>query len=183
MALALDRLKGGIFSIVKTATARLAYAAPRFATVVSAAPDGSTLDLVPEDPNFPPMGGVPLFSGQAGDRAVLAVPGEGTRVLVEFSEADPSRPFVRSWAAAGAERVARRTIDADAVVINAGTAGAARVGDSVRLVLSPADIASIAAAMVAAGLVSPGSGGAAPAPVPVTGTNVIASGSATVRIG
>ena len=183
MAIQFDRLKSGIMSLVRAAMARAAYSAPRFCRVIAAAPDGTTLDLQPEDPSFPSMAGIPIFAGQAGDRAVLAATGEGTAVVVEFSESDPSRPFVRSWAAAGAERVARRTIDAEAVVINQGTAGAARVGDSVSLTLSPADISAIAASMVAAGLVSPGAGGAAPAPVPVTGENVIASGSSTVRVG
>jgi hypothetical protein len=117
VAIAYDRLKAGIVSLVRSATSRLAYAAPRFAKVVKGAADGSTLDVVPEDPAFPAMGGVPLFHGLPGIKLQLAA---GTRVLVEFSEADPARPFVRSWA--GGESVTSMTISATA--LNLGGDGA-----------------------------------------------------------
>lgn len=99
-----DRLKAAFNALVVAAIPRWRYAAPRFARVVKSvtASDGSTkLDVVPDDPDFPPMAGVPLFHGLPGTSLTLTA---GTRVLVEFSEADPAGGFVRSWA--GGEVVA-----------------------------------------------------------------------------
>jgi hypothetical protein len=120
MSIVMDRLKASFYSLVHAATSRLAYAAPRIARVVSGATaaDGSTtLDLVPEDPTFPPMAGVPLFHGAPGESITLAT---GTRACVEFSEADPARPLARSWA--GGETVAVRTLTAQ--TLNLGGLGA-----------------------------------------------------------
>ena len=116
----MDRLKASFNALVLAAMARVPYAAPRIARVVSGATsaDGSTtLDLVPEDPLFPTMQGVPLFHGAPGESITLTT---GTRVVVEFSEADPARPFVRCWA--GGESVAVRTLNAQ--TLNLGGLGA-----------------------------------------------------------
>ena len=120
MSVVMDRLKASFNALVRAAMARVPYAAPRIARVVSATTggDGSTLmDVVPEDPLFPSMQGVPLFHGSPGESITLS---SGTRVVVEFSEADPARPFVRCWA--GGESVAVRTLSAQ--TLNLGGLGA-----------------------------------------------------------
>lgn len=114
MALSVDRLKSSLFALVRAAIPRWVYAAPRIARVVKATTtgDGTTLDVVPDDPAFPSMSGVPLFHGLPGVTLTLVT---GTQVLVEFSEADPARPFVRSWA--GGEHVAEIAIAGDMVTV------------------------------------------------------------------
>ncbi len=170
MSVVQDGFKRSFFALVRAATSRLSYAAPRFAKVVAASDDGATLDVVPEDPAFPSMGGIPLFHGLPAVALKLA---RGTRVLVEFSEADPARPFVRSWA--GGE-----TLDSLSI---AGGPAAARVGDSVTSTATPDIVTALAVSMVAAGLVLPGSPtGSPPAPVPNIGGE-ISSGSEVISLG
>jgi hypothetical protein len=110
----IDRLKAPLFALIRAAVPRVAYAAPRFASVVKAVTSGGVtrLDVVPEDPSFPSMPGVRLFHGIPGVTLTLAA---GTTVLVEFSEMDPARPFVRSWA--GGEHVAQMEVAADALTL------------------------------------------------------------------
>lgn len=73
------------------------------------------------------------------------------------------------------------------LILNAGSAGVARVGDPVLTTLSATDIGNIAQSMISAGLVTPGSPTAPPNPVTLnqdgTGTNEIKSGSGTVLAG
>lgn len=110
--IAIDRMKASLFALIKAALPRVSYAAPRFARVIKSVTSsgGTKLDVAPDDPAFPSMPGVPLFHGLPGVTLTLT---SGTVVLVEFSEMDPSRPFVRSWA--GGEHVAEVAIAADMV--------------------------------------------------------------------
>lgn len=109
MAIDHDRIKSSLFALIRAALPRVNYMAPRIARVIHAETDDSgvtLLDVRPDDPGFPPMGSVPLFHGVPGfalgaGKSSLA-PGPGTQVLVEFSEGDPARPFVRSWGSATA---------------------------------------------------------------------------------
>jgi hypothetical protein len=144
----IDRLKAALYAIARSAMPRLAYAAPRFARVITSATaaDGSTtLDVAPEDPAFASLQRVPLFHGQAGELLTL---GAGTRVLVEFSAADPSQPFVRSWA--GGETVISRTLAADTLNLG-GPAATPTVVEAYRIAEAALNTAIAGLATTAAG--------------------------------
>lgn len=70
------------------------------------------------------------------------------------------------------------------VVLNLGTAGAARVGDSVKVTLTPQVLVAIATAMLATGAFTPSGSQPSAPPTPVIVTDgEITSGSETVKVG
>jgi hypothetical protein len=143
-----DRMKAAIYAIARTAMPRLAYAAPRIARVITSATDGSgntTLDVAPEDASFPTLQRVPLFHGEPGESITIAT---GVRVLVEFSAADPSKPFVRSWS--GGESVVTRTISANNLNLG-GAAATPTVVEAYRIAEAALHTAIAALATTAAG--------------------------------
>lgn len=69
------------------------------------------------------------------------------------------------------------------VVINGGTNGVARKGDPVSRTLSAIDLSAIAASLVTAGELLPGTPTASPSPVKLSGDAEISSASETVKAG
>lgn len=101
------------------------------AEVKTAATDGSTVDVAPEDARLPPMQGVPLRVAIPG---LTVVAKAGSVVLIGWERGDPSRPYaVPSWEQTGGV-CSSLTFEADAInLVSSGAKAAARKGDAVNL--------------------------------------------------
>lgn len=95
---------------------RLDHLALYPATVVQQRADG-TLDLSPEDARVPSCQGVPIRLGLPG--VTVTVPAGG-RVLLGYSNGDPSRPVATLWESGTVTQIS----------INGGSAKVARIGDA-----------------------------------------------------
>lgn len=82
--------------------------------------DDDSLDLLPDDPAVRGRGlqHVPIRHGLPGVRVRVAL---GSRVLLGFVQADPSRPYASLWQAGSIEEI----------MFDGGTAPVARQGDAV----------------------------------------------------
>lgn len=79
----------------------------------------SLVDLVPDDPDVPPMAAVPFRPGVPG--MVIADLPKGTTIMVGWSGGDPSQPFC--CLPGGGEHVGAMTLNADQLTLG-GDAGA-----------------------------------------------------------
>ncbi|HZL17171.1 MAG TPA: hypothetical protein VFG23_05450 [Polyangia bacterium] len=116
MAVNQDRMKTSFWALVKAALPRVDYYALRVARVVSQSKDLTTVDLLPDDPRFPSMAGVPLRV-TPGTSIQL---GNGSTVLLGFSEGDPARPFAAILAGGDVAKA----ITIQAATLNLGGPGA-----------------------------------------------------------
>ena len=91
---ALTGFLGSLKALIERYTARVDFALPYRATVLAQGADG-TVDVRFAMAAMPDALSVPVYYGLPGCSSTFAA---GAQVLVEFAEADPSRPFVRSWA-------------------------------------------------------------------------------------
>ena len=89
----LDRLKGALEGIVRTAVAQHDFYAEYSCKVVSQDGDGN-LDLEPDDPRIPGMQGIPIRYGIPG--VTVKVSG-GARVHVGWENGDPKKPYAAIW--------------------------------------------------------------------------------------
>lgn len=62
--------------------------------MVAQRPSLATVDVIPDDPAYPPMSDVPLRMGAPGVRCTLK---PGATVLVGWENARPDRPYVGEW--------------------------------------------------------------------------------------
>jgi hypothetical protein len=91
MALYLDRLKRSFFGAVKAAAPRLDYYTSYRARVIHHDPKSpDVVDVAPDDPRLPSMGGIPLRLGLPGARVLL---NPGTHVYIAWSGGDPAEPY------------------------------------------------------------------------------------------
>lgn len=135
-----DRIKAALFDLVDARTSRFDYGALYAATVKSQAADGS-VGITFDDPRFPPADGIPLRLGLPGVTVKVSA---GARVLVGFENQDPSRPRATLWEVSG---LLELHVDPSVVtVFNGGTANVGRVGDTVRVTLTAAEVAHILSA-------------------------------------
>lgn len=88
-------------------------------TVERQAADG-TLDLMPDNPAIAGTGlqGVPIYHGLPGVTVTVT---PGARVLLQFVNGDPTKPYASLW----------RSGDIEEIRFNGGTAPIARQGDAV----------------------------------------------------
>jgi hypothetical protein len=100
MALSYDRLTRAIYAVVKSAFPRIDYLGLyRAVVVVQSSQDAkkndmALLDVIPDDPRLPSMGGIPLRLGLPGARVEVK---SGTHVLIGWSAGDPSQPYATLW--------------------------------------------------------------------------------------
>lgn len=94
-----DRLKKAIFALFRASAPRLDYFTTYRAKVCAQSSSdqkdpgkGDLLDVIPDDPRVPPMGGVPFRPGVGGMRITFDV-SRSPHVLVGWSAGDPSQPF------------------------------------------------------------------------------------------
>lgn len=97
MAVFPDRLLAAFHALVKSAFPRIDYYTTYRARVVSQSSSdpkdptkGDLLDVVPDDPRLPSMGGIPFRQGIPGTRVQIK---DGGYVYVGWSGGDPSQPF------------------------------------------------------------------------------------------
>jgi hypothetical protein len=88
-----DRLKAAFFALFRASVPRLDYYGWYRAKVVDKSSNG-LLDVVPDDPRIPPMGGVPLMLGGPGMKVEVR---PGAYVMVGWSGADPAVPVAQAW--------------------------------------------------------------------------------------
>lgn len=110
-----DAVRDALERTIRRATARLPFSAGAMYRVVAQRPDG-LLEVVPDNPSLPHLV-VPVLLSTPG---ALRVP-QGARVLVEFAEGDPSKPYASLF----------ETSALDELKIGAGGPAVARVGDGV----------------------------------------------------
>lgn len=176
---------GSFAKCVRAALPRLNYLVEYQAQVVRfALPLGSVsslVDLVPDDPDVPPMAAVPFRPGVPG--MVIADLPKGTTIMVGWSGGDPSRPYCTL--PGGGEHVGAMTFNADQLTLggDAGALPAARQSDPVTLTLTPADILAVAAAVLATGIFVPSGSPPTtpPSPIPLSQQQIV-SGSSVVKI-
>ena len=130
MAVDQDRMKASFWALVKAAIPRVDYYALRVARVVKQSKDLTTVDLVPDDPRFPSMAGVPLRV-TPGSSIQL---GNSSTVLFGFSEGDPARPF--AVILAGGDTPKTITIRADQIVLGGDGAEPAAKGATLQTFLT-----------------------------------------------
>jgi hypothetical protein len=100
----IDRLKGS-FAALAGADPRAFYRGVFAATLEAQAPFPSLrVDIVPDDPRWPPLSNIPLKTGVPGVSVVLKLRdaagqriGGKIKVLVGWEDADPSKPFAHLW--------------------------------------------------------------------------------------
>lgn len=88
-----DRQKESLNQLVRTAMPRADYQAMYAATVASQNAD-LTLELKPDAETLPPLSKVPIRTGIPGVEAKVA---KGSRVLIGFDSADPSKAYAALW--------------------------------------------------------------------------------------
>lgn len=89
-----DRMKVSLTAFVRSLTQRYDYAAVYPCVVLGQNGDGS-LELRPESPAVPAQSKVPVRWPAPG--IAKATVSAGARVLLEFENADPTRPIVTAW--------------------------------------------------------------------------------------
>lgn len=102
-----DRLGDAWDALVHSALPHVDYLALYAARVVVFDKDHQTIDVRPDDPRLPGMGGIAFRHGLPG--AVVDV-AKGTTVLVGWADGDPSKPYACLWG--GGEAVASLTLNA-----------------------------------------------------------------------
>lgn len=110
-----DRIRTTHAALLRQAEPRLDFFALYPARIV--AQDGDVLDVMPDDPRMPPLR-APIRLGIPNATCKVT---PGSRVLIGFENADPSKPIATLWDSSTIIEL----------VIADGTAGAARVGDRV----------------------------------------------------
>lgn len=153
-----DRLLAPFEALVKRFTSRLDYCALYACRVVAQNADGS-LELQPDDARMPSLSGVPIRHGLPGVTVTVAA---GSRVLLGFEDASPSRPFAALWDASSVTEIK----------FNGGTKSIARVDDAVEITITPANVVTMAMA---------NAGGPVVAASPVTITGKITGGVAALK--
>lgn|GEM_PF-6259250 len=135
-----DRLKRALYALFKASVPRLDYYA-RYSGRVVRQPSPGSLDVQPDDPRIPSMGGVPLKNGIRG--LTMDVP-PGSSVMIGWENADPARPYCESWAGGETDTISI-TIVADKITLGseAGAEPAAK-GQTLQSYLN-----ALAAALVA----------------------------------
>lgn len=102
-------------AMVRSVLPRLDYQACYFAKVVAFNFDRQQVDLVPDDPRFPGMQGIPLrgFPGAVFDLRdpVTGQVADGITMLVGWEDANPARPFALGFGVGA--RVPSVTLNAD----------------------------------------------------------------------
>lgn len=117
MAFQPDRLKAAFFALFRSSVPRLDHYTTYRARVVAVSEDGKTVDLFPDDPRIPPMGGVPLRQGLPGIEISMPAIAEGTYLCVGWSGGDPSAPYAAPfWE--GGETTLRLSIKAATIQLN-----------------------------------------------------------------
>lgn len=135
--------------------------------------------------SIPPVGSeaIALRVGGAGGHLVVVATAGRPTVPTDLVDGDST---LYSSTGARVDTKADGTVAITAALaglvnLNGGTAGVARLGDSVSITLDSATMTTLAASLITAGLVMPGTPVAAP--VPVTASGTITTGSATVVCG
>ena len=160
-----DRLKRSLSGFVRGVMGRFDYHALYPCAVVTQNADG-TVDLQPDaSTQMPGLQHVKLRYGIPGATVKVQA---GTRVLLGFDNGRPDSPYAAIWDPSGV--VVELDLTANTIVLNSGTKGVARVGDSVGTLAF-----------------SPGSGGASLTyngnPVTTGTTITIQAGSSSVKAG
>jgi hypothetical protein len=119
-----DRLKALLTGFIRAVTRQVDYCARYPCTVAGQNADG-TLELVPDSPKFVGLSKVKYRPGIPGATLTVA---SGTRVLLGFDNADPSKPYAEGWDQVGT--VTELDVNATLIKLNSGTNGVARNGDS-----------------------------------------------------
>lgn len=106
-------------AMVRSVLPRLDYQACYFAKVVAFNFDRQQVDLVPDDPRFPGMQGIPLrgFPGAVFDLRdpVTGQVADGITMLVGWEDANPARPFALGFGVGA--RVPSVTLNADQIYL------------------------------------------------------------------
>lgn len=131
-----DRMLANLRQIIRAEFPQLTYGAIYEYAIQAVAADGSTADAVPTSTALPlpQQIKIPLRSGLLGEAVVAKI---GVRCRVVFINADPTRPAVigadgpPGTSTIDATQTMNIAPSATAVVIGAGSAYAARVGDTV----------------------------------------------------
>lgn len=110
-----DRLKRAFYALFKASVPRLDYFGRYRARVIKFDHSSQTVDVIPDDPRIPSMGGVRVRNGIAGLNTEMLNIAKDTTLLVGWSGGDPSVPFAESWG--GGESVSRATLVADSIVL------------------------------------------------------------------
>lgn len=133
-----DRLLGPLRRLVRQMTARVDYFASYSAIVNTDNGDG-TLDITPEDSRLHSMSGIPKLHGLPG---VVSTVAQNAKVVFVFQNGDPSKPAVVLYDATAATKV---SLQGSAINLAAdpGAAAVGRVGDQVKVTLTPANIATM----------------------------------------
>lgn len=82
-----DRVRSALTALIRHETRSTDYHALSLARVISQS--GNRVDVQPDSNHLPTLSGVPLFGFAPGIEATVA---PGSRVLVAFSDGDPSKP-------------------------------------------------------------------------------------------
>lgn len=147
-----------IEAIVRRVTSDFRYERLYPAEVVRVA--GDLVDVLPDDPAVRGRGlqGVPM---PTMDPTTELLPEPGCRCLLGFMEGNPQRPYIAAWEFAQNSATVR---------LNGGSAGLARKGDIVDVLITPGVVTVTGTAYL-------------PAPVPFTGTATLAEAPQGVIIG
>lgn len=151
-----DRLLAPFEALVRRLTSRIDFCALYACRVVAQNADGS-LELQPDDARMPSLSGVPIRHGLPGVSVTVAA---GSRVLLGFENASPASPFAALWDASSVTEIR----------FNGGSKAVARVDDSVEVVLSVEDAATLTVGGIS--VLAPG---------PLTITGKITSGVAALK--
>jgi hypothetical protein len=89
-----DRLKAGLDAYLATKVQPQIDALAGYWATVSAQNGDGTLELTPDSPRLPGLSGVPIRYGVPGVTATVPA---GARCLVEFAQADLTKPCVTAW--------------------------------------------------------------------------------------
>lgn len=120
---------------------RLDMRTPFIARVVTQNADGS-LDVTPDSDRIPALTAVPIKYGVPGVSAKIRT---GARVIIEFQDGDPRRPYASVWESAS---VLELDVNADLVKLAGGSLPVARRGDPVSVAVNFTQAKAIAALAV-----------------------------------
>jgi hypothetical protein len=178
-----DRLLAALRALIRAELPQLTFLGTYEYSIQAAG--SATVDVSPTDTTIPlpTLTGVPLRSSLLGQ--VVSAQAVGGLALIRFINGDPTRPVcmgittIPDTAALDATGEIQVGPSATKVVLNGGSLGVARVGDSVTFFLPPGSLVT--------GTMTPVSG----PPVPFTGTlsivngmsGIIGSGSPNVGAG
>ncbi len=94
MAIKYGRIIDDLQAIIRALDPRRRYRALYLGKIVAWNAEAQQVDVQPDDPSFPSMGGLPFIHGSPGTTAALSVnPLVGTRVLFGWSGGDRRAPF------------------------------------------------------------------------------------------